>query len=349
MIDSGNDRHLCNRARRRALQAIVAFVALSRNGGSFAATDTLRISIPGPLLMPFFPVELIPKLGVDRQLDTKVAIRYQPSGVLALEDVLAGNAAFAGTGFPVLPKFLEQGHRLVAIARLTRGAPPYAIVVRSDLADHIRDIRDLRGHTLGVPIGSPTTKTYLQMVAEQWMAAHGVRPGQVRWAPVVQNYEGVAGAMAGQIVDAVFVEEPYSASLVRAGLGRVLASLNDPRQAGGIAGRDHLRAVLVTTPAYIAAHPDRVELMVRMLRRALQWSAAATPQAIVDRLDIADVEQRVDLVDALTRLPRSYSGDGRFEEREFAATREFLRAVGIALPPGIDVKDLVDDRWVNRD
>lgn len=338
-----------NPSRRAALKTFAALMALAGMRRLQAAPTTIRINIPGPLLMPFFPVELIPKLGIDAQPGAHLGIRYHLSGVLALEDMLAGNAEFAGAGFPVLPKFLEKGRQVVAIARLSSGAPPYAIVVRADLADTIRSIADLRGRTLGVHIGSPTTKTYLQLVAEQWVSAHGVRPDQMRWAPVAQNYEGLYGAMAGETVDAVFCEEPYSASLVRAGLGRVLASLNDPRQSGLIAGRNHLRAVIVTTPERIRTDPRRVQSMVRMLRQAQQWISAATPAEIAARLDIADAGQRADIVDALTRLPAQYSPDGGFSDTEIEATREFMRAVGITLPAGRDIRDLIDDRWIRTE
>lgn len=336
-------------SRRHALKLIAALAALGPLRQSPAAPDTLRINIPGPLLMPFFPVELIPRLGIDRQLDTQLAVRYHPTGVLALEDMLAGNADFAGVGFPVLPKFLEQNRPVVAVARLSSGAPPYAIIVRADLAQRIRSIADLRGFTLGVPVGSVTTKTYLHLLAELWVSSYGLRPQQLRWAPITQTYDGVYGALAGGTVDAVFCEEPYSASLVRQGVGVTLARLNDPRNPVRVTGRDHLRAVIVTTPERVQGQPERVQQMVRMLRRALQWAKDASPQALVERLQIADAAQRADIVDALTRLPTPYSGDGRFAESEIAATRDFLRAVGIALPGSADVKDLIDERWVNRD
>jgi len=350
MVKRRFEQHTHDPTRRRTLRAIATLIAMGGAGRLLAESDTtLRINIPGPLLMPFFPIELIPKLGIDRQLDTRLGIRYHPTGVLALEDMLAGNADFAGVGFPVLPKFLEHGRSVVAIARLSSGAPPYAIIVRADLADQIRSIEDLRGRTLGVPVGSATTKTYLQLVAELWVSSHGVSSRQVRWAPITQTYDGVYGAMAGQTVDAVFCEEPYSASLVRQGLGVTLASLSDKRNPVSVAGKNHLRAVIVTTPERLRAQPERAQQMVQMLRRALQWTVSATPQAIVERLEIADAAHRADLVDALTRLPSPYSGDGRFSEAEIEATRDFMRAVGITLPGNADVKTLIDDRWINRD
>ncbi|MBU1190379.1 MAG: ABC transporter substrate-binding protein [Gammaproteobacteria bacterium] len=333
-------------ARRCVLKTTLALLAATGLAPLRAETATLRVNIPGPLLMPFFPIELIPKLAFDRQAGVDLGIRYLPTGVLALEDMLAGNADFAGVGFPVLPKFLGKGHPVVAIGRLSSGAPPYAIIVRADLADKIRSIEDLRGRTLGAPVGSATTKTYLQLVAELWVSAYDVSPKEIRWAPITQTYAGVYGAMAGETVDAVFCEEPYSASLVREGLGVTLASLNDPRNPVGVVGKDHLRAVIVTTPDRIAANPERVISMAKMLRQSLRWANAATPRQIVDQLQISDANQRHDLIDALQRLPAQYSPDGGFSEAEIEATREFMRAVGLSMPGDADIRTLIDDRWV---
>lgn len=349
MVRFPPDARSPNLPRRQVLKAILAAAALGGWQRAFAGTATLRINIPGPLLMPFFPIELIPRLGIDRQFGFNLGIRYHPTGVLALEDMLAGNADFAGTGFPVLPKFLQQGRQVVAIGRLSSGAPPYAIIVRADLADKIRTIEDLRGHTLGVPVGSATTKTYLQLVAELWVSAYGVLPEQIRWAPITQTYDGVYGAMAGETVDAVFCEEPYSASLVREGLGYVLSSLNDPRNPVRVVGREHLRAVIVTTPQRVRAQPEAVRAMARMLRGALQWTRAAAPADIVAQLQIGDADQRADIIDALMRLPTPYSGDGDFSATEIEATREFMRAVGISLPGNADIRTLIDDRWIKAD
>jgi NitT/TauT family transport system substrate-binding protein len=152
--------------------------------------------------------------------------------------------------------------------------------------------------------------------------------------------------MAGETVDAVFCEEPYSSSLVREGLGVTLASLNDPRNPVGIVGKDHLRAVIVTTPERIAANPERVMNMAKMLQQSLHWVSKATPQQIVDQLQISDANQRGDIIDALERLPAQYSANGGFSESEIEATREFMQAVGLNMPGGADIHTLIDDRWV---
>ena len=311
-----------------------------------AGEDIIRLNIPGPSLMPFFPLELIPVLGIDREFGVRLAIRHLPSGVLAAEDMLAGNADFAGTGFPILPNFVAKRRHVTAIATLSSGAPPYSIVVRKDLAGRIRSLADLRGHSVGVPMGSVSTKTYLQLLAEHWVASHGVRPQEVRWVPITQNYEGVHGALAGEVADAVFCEEPNSSSLVRAGLGVQIASLYDPKQPVQLAGSNHIRAVLVAAPATLDARPDAARKMVQMLRRSLKWMHSVPREQIPLRLGIADPAQRADIVLALGRMPNFYSRDGSFDKAEIEATRQFMQSVGLAMPAGRDIATLIDPRWL---
>jgi len=334
-------------SRRRALAGLGALgMAASLRPLQAAGDDIIRLNIPGPHLMPFFPLELIPVLGIDRELGVRLAIRHLPSGVLAAEDMLAGNADFAGTGFPILPNFIAKHRQIVAIAALSSGAPPYGIVVRQALASRIHSLKDLRGHSVGVPMGSVSTKTYLQLLAEHWVNAHGVRPQEVRWVPITQNYEGVHGALAGEVADAVFCEEPNSSSLVREGLGVQIASLYDPGKPVQLQGSNHIRAVLAAAPATLDARPHAPGKMVQMLRRALNWIHSVPREQIPLRLGIADAAQRADIVQALGRLPNFYSKDGRFDPAEIASTRVFMKSVGLAMPAGRDIATVIDARWL---
>jgi NitT/TauT family transport system substrate-binding protein len=334
-------------SRRQALAGLgVLGLAATLRPLRAVAEEIIRLNIPGPHLMPFFPLELIPVLGIDRELGVRLAIRHLPSGVLAAEDMLAGNADFAGTGFPILPNFIAKHKNVVAIATLSSGAPPYAIVVRKALASTIRNLKDLRGHSVGVPMGSVSTKTYLQLLAEQWVGSFGVRPQEVRWVPITQNYEGVHGALAGEVADAVFCEEPNSSSLVREGLGVQIASLYDPKSPVRLAGSSHIRAVLTAAPATLEARPEASRKMVQMLRRTLKWIQEVPREQIPLRLGIADAAQRADIVHALGRLPDFYSRDGRFDEAELESTRRFMKSVGLAMPGGRDITTVIDERWL---
>ena len=334
-------------SRRQALAGLGVLGMTAALGPLRAAgVELIRLNIPGPHLMPFFPLELIPVLGVDREFGVRLAIRHLPSGVLAAEDMLAGNADFAGTGFPILPNFIAKRKNIVAVAALSSGAPPYGIVVRKALATKIRSLKDLRGHSVGVPMGSVSTKTYLQLLAEHWVGSQGVRPHEIRWVPITQNYEGVHGALAGEVADAVFCEEPNSSSLVREGLGVQIASLYDPGNPARLAGSNHVRAVLAASPSTLEVRPEASRKMLQMLRRTLKWIHEVPREQIPLRLGIADAALRADIVRALGRLPDFYSRDGRFDKAEIESTRVFMKSVGLAMPGGRDIASTIDERWL---
>lgn len=113
----------------RGLAATVAWKPLRAQPG-----ESIRPNMPGPHPMPYFPLEWISVLGIDRELGVSLAIRPLPSGALAAKDMLAGNADFAGTGFPVLPNFVARRNNVAAIATLSSGAPSYGVVARKALA-----------------------------------------------------------------------------------------------------------------------------------------------------------------------------------------------------------------------
>jgi NitT/TauT family transport system substrate-binding protein len=299
-------------------------------------------------MLPYLPIELIPRLGIDQALGAQLAIRYLPSGVLALEDVVAGNGHFAGVGFTVLPNFVAKGKSVAAVATLSSGVPPYSILIKPELAKSVRSVRDLRGRSIGIPLGSQTSKTYLQTVLEIWLKAYGVGASELRWVQTNQNLDGMYGALAGGVVDAVFCEEPLAGTLVRKKVGKRLASLSDPKAPGRASWANHLRAILAAPREMLDTHPRRAELMAGMLQRSLKWIRTNKAADIVARLGIQDVELAQDLADPLKRMPNLYSPDGRFKPAELEATRAFIEASGTPLPAGMDIRSLIADKWVNR-
>jgi NitT/TauT family transport system substrate-binding protein len=337
--------------RRLVLKSMAASAMLAGFGAlaaEEAGSTIIRVNIPGPNMLPYLPIELIPRLGIDRALGAQLAIRYLPSGVLALDDVVAGNGHFAGVGFSVLPNFVAKGKSVAAIATLSSGVPPYSILIKSELARTVRNVRDLKGRSIGIPLGSQTSKTYLQTVMEIWLSAHGVRSTEVRWVQTNQNLEGMYGSLASGVVDAVFCEEPLASTLVRKKVGKRLASLADPKAPGRASWASHLRAVLAAPRELLGNHPKRAELMVGMLQRSLKWIRANKPVDIVARLGIEDAELANDLTDPLKNMPNLFSLDGRFKDAELEATRAFLVASGTPLPGGMDIRGLITEQWVKR-
>lgn len=330
-------------SRRNVLKALSALPLAVLSGTATAITTQtpIRINIPGPHSLPFLPIELIPILGIDRSQGVQLIIRYFPSGVRALEDMLAGNAQFSAQGFTVLHAFHSKGQKAQALAPLSGQVPPYGIVVRNDLRQQVKSVADLKGRSIGISVGSITSKTYMQQVAEVFLTANGVRPHEVRWVPTAQNWEGQFGVLASKSADAVYCEEPFMSGLVQKKAGFVLSDFSDPKVAAMIPGAGHLRAALTTSAENLAQAPQRADVMVRMLKQSLEWLAKASTGEIVERLDLPDKDEKLQLTDVLTRHRGMYASDTRFLRSQIEATARFMRASGILTDGSFDINTLI--------
>ena len=342
--------------RRHTLQALCGAALLpcrawtgQADAPSPGADTVIRLNLPGPGSLPFLPLELISALGFDREIGARLVLRYHPSGIRALEDVLVGNADFAALGFPTLPVLLTKGKDTLAIAPISGEQHVFHLLVRKDLSKNITRIKDLAGRTIGTSTGSPNGKTYLQMVVEIVLKAHGVAPQQVRWLPTGQNWESASGAFITQAADALFCEQPFPNRLIREGLGVSLLDLSDKRTHAGLAGIGALRSVVAThrAPLNQPEGQRKAELMVRMLRRTLVWLRAATPQAVAHQASMRNDKERQDITELLTKTPYIYSADARFDLQQVQDTDVFLRTTqgDLRFPPAIS---RIESRWAGQ-
>jgi NitT/TauT family transport system substrate-binding protein len=339
-----------NPNRRRTLQTALGALLLPATAwsqpGSGGETH-IRINIPGPHSLPFLPIDLIPALNFDREMGARLSVRYQPSGIRAIEDVLAGNADLAALGFATLPTLHSRGKDIVAISPLSGHTPPMGIVLHKDLAKKVRSVADLKGRTIATSTGSVHSKTYLQMAAQAVLRANGVADNEVRWLPTAQNWDSISGAMISKACDAIFCEEPFTSRLVRDGHGVILADLADPRMASKIPGLNHIRSAIVTTRALTRSQPEKMEMFVRMLRRTLMWIQATPPEQVALKAPANVSSERLEIAALLRKMPGIFSPDGRFSVPQIAETDVFLRNAMPELKLAA-ADSLIDDRWAGR-
>lgn len=333
---------------RRNILKLIPALALAPFCDAFAdesGPTQIRINIPGPHSLPFLPVELIPILGIDRSMNAQLIIRYFPSGVRALEDMLAGNAHFSAQGFTVLHAFHSKGKHVRAIAPLSGQIPPYGIVVRNDLRKQIKSVTDLKGRSIGISVGNLTSKTYLQQVMEVFLSANGVKPDEVRWVPTAQNWDGQFGALSSKSVDAVFCEEPFLTSLIRNRTGFSLSDFSDHKVIAKIPGAGHMRATLTTSAENLQQDGQLAEKMVSMLSRSVEWIFKNNASEIVKHLDLKIQAEKIDLINVLARNRDIYASDVRFSKHQVADTAKFMRTAGILTDNSFDLNTLIDSKF----
>lgn len=338
--------------RRIILKQIAAGLSagLTASGSVWAVNSVpIRLNLPGPQSLPFLPLELIPRLGFDLAAGSPLQLRYFASGVLALEDMLAGNAHFSAHGFSVLPGMRHKGKPAVAIARLSGQEAPAALLARVDLPTKPTGVSDLASLSIGVSSGTVSSKTYLQMVGEQILKVNGVPAGAVRWVPMAQNWESVKGALVSKSVDAILSEEPFATRAIDEGLARPLFRMNTPKDLAQLPGSGHLRAVVTAAPANLTALAESGTRLLRMLDQSLSYIKQHKPEEIVEMLGIQDTSERRELVAILGQYKGLFPSDAGFSAEALQSTAVFLHAIGaMASPDPAGLAPLIDDRWTGR-
>ncbi|MDH4161451.1 MAG: hypothetical protein OEW15_02015, partial [Nitrospirota bacterium] len=120
--------------------------------------------------------------------------------------------------------------------------------------------------------------------------------------------------------------------------------LMDMKDAQAVPGAGFLHATLETRDELLAKKPKKAELMVRIMRRTLEWMAKAPPDEIVWRAEVRGPVERRWLLHTLRKYPHRYSPDGRFSEKQLEETGLFFREANPD-QSGFVLKDMIVDLW----
>ena len=311
--------------------------------------EKIVISAPGPRNISYLPVDLIPAIGADREEGVALEILHTGGGAVALHNLVTRNADFAVAGFPAAMSLSANGGDVVGVAAVD-DVPLFVLMVRVGLKGQVKRISDLRGKVIGVNTSTRNSKTTSQQLAELLLKSDGVDLDMVRIVPAGQSWVEQSSLINSGSADAVMGDEPFASRLLAEGKVFFLANLADPATTKRIAGANFLHAALVTRSDMIRVEPQKVEKMVRVMVKSLQWIAKHKPADIVDKLKVTDPEERASLLRALRAYPRAYSRDGRFSASQLKETERFFRKTseGDAQAQSREIESIIDDRWVGR-
>ena len=311
--------------------------------------EKIVISAPGPRNISYLPVDLIPAIGADKEEGIALQILHTGGGAVALNNLVTHNADFAVAGFPAAMSLSSNGGDVVGIAPVD-DAPLFVLMVRSGLKGQVKRISDLRGKVIGVNTSTTNSKTTSQQLAELLLKSDGVDLDMVRIVPAGQSWVEQSSLMISGTADAVMGDEPFASRLFAGGKVFFLASLGDPATTKRITGANFLHATLETRSDMIRDEPQKVEKMVRMMVKSLQWIAKHTPEEVVDKLKVTAPEERTSLLLALRKYPRAFSRDGKFSSSQLMETESFFHKTseGNAKAQSLKVESIINDRWAGR-
>ncbi|MBF0437373.1 MAG: ABC transporter substrate-binding protein [Magnetococcales bacterium] len=314
--------------------------------GSEESLTRLIVSLPGPYNISYLPLEIIPAIGADRQEGTKVQFLYVGGGGQAIKNLQSRNSDFAVAGLPAQMSAIINGGQLVPLVAID-DTPLFVLMVRSQLADKIHSVSDLRGKKIGVNTGSLSSKTTSQQLMELLLRANGVRVEEVNFQPSGQDWEAQSTAILSGSVDAIMGDEPFASRLLEDGKVFFLANLADPVRTLTFPGSSFLHAVLSTRPDFIKEQPEKVATMMRIMRRTLAWVANHSPEDLVAVLNLDQPEDRRYFLDALRKYPHLYSPDGKFSRKQLHETEVFFKAAysDNKAAASMRLEEMFDPRW----
>ncbi len=307
------------------------------------------VSAPGPRNISYLPLDLIPAIGADKEVGVELQILHTGGGAVALNNLVTRNADFAVAGFPAVMSLNANGGDVVGIAPVD-DSPLFVLMVRSGLKGKVKRIADLRGKVIGVNTSTKNSKTTSQQLAELLLKSDGVDLDMVRIVPAGQSWVEQSSLMISGQADAVMGDEPFASRLAADGKVFFLANLADPATSGKIPGANFLHATLTTRSDMIHDQPQKVEKMVRMLVKSLQWIAQHKPEQLVDKLKVTDPAERASLLLALRKYPHAFSRDGKFSGSQLKETEIFFRKTseGNATAQSLQIEKFINDTWAGR-
>jgi NitT/TauT family transport system substrate-binding protein len=332
--------------RRWLLAGASGVVTLAWPGCAMAqALTEVNLSVPGPRDSVSAPLELAVKLGADKAEGIALRLKFVDGGGVAIQDLDNGNASYAVFGVPAALNSNARQNRLVVLAAIN-DLPLYTLMVRADLRDRIRRVRDLRGRVIGIHSNSLATRTTSHQMADLLLRNNGLTPADVNYVAAGQNWETQSSAFIGRTVDASMCDEPFGTRLASEKLAFALYSTGDPADALSTPGAGFLRAALMARRDVAQANPGLCERMVAMVRRSLAWMASHKPEEVADLLGLVGTERSA-FVQVARKFPRQYSTDARFSRAQLRETEIFTRATdpdNTALR-AYPIDAMILDRW----
>jgi NitT/TauT family transport system substrate-binding protein len=313
------------------------------------AGERIVVSVPGPRNISYLPIDLIQKLGFDAEEGVELQLLHTGGGAVALNNLSNLNADFAVAGLPAAMSLRANGGNVVTVAAVD-DAPLFVLMVRTSLKNKVNKIADLKGRVIGVNTSTIKSKTTSQQLAEVLLKSGGVSLDQVRIIPAGQNWEEQSSLMISGAADAIMGDEPFASRLLAEKKVFFLANLAQPETVKHIVGVNFLHAAVETRKEVISDTPEKVEKMVKMLRKTLQWMATHKPEQVVDKLGVSDPDERRALLFSLNKCPNAYSKDGNFSTLQLRETEKFFHTSSEGNPSAqaLVLETMVEDKWAGR-
>lgn len=290
---------------RISVLVLSLLVGSATSGRCAAAKNRIRLAVgskPGNIV--YLQVDLARALGYFTGEGLDVNFKYFEGGTAAAEALASGAFEFSANSIDHAIKLHSRGRALIMIASFT-DLPCVTMVVRRDLRQQIRSIRDLKGRRIGVTaLGAGT-----HVLAANVLHKAGYSLRDVKIVPVGSG-DSLIAAMTGKRIDVGMATDPTTMRLLLNGKGSILLDMTTPEETALVFNGPYQFTGLLTRPDVIHDHPALVQSMVRAIVRTNEFIRTHSAAEIAEKLPASIVGDRYIYVKSMEHSRPCFSKDG---------------------------------------
>ena len=256
----------------------ITTVSLSLYTASAIGSEKITIIVGGINKLIYLPPKLAESLGFFRDEGLDVDLQSQQAGVDAENELVAG-AAQAVVGFYDHSIDLQAKGKEVESIVVFGLVPGSMEMVRSDMANQIRSMGDLKGKTLGVTgLGSSSA-----FIGQFLAARYGLKTSDYSTLPVGAG-NALLAAVKQQRVDVVWSTEPTTSLLRATGDAKVLVDLSSVKGTKAALGGLYPASSLYVQRNWADTHKDEARKLARAFVRTLHYIQTHSAEEIADKM-----------------------------------------------------------------
>ena len=238
----------------------------------------VKVAIGSAASLNYLTWDLAKALGYFEDENLDVTLNYAASGNDAATALLSGSVEFTGNSMDQSIKAQIAGKPTKMVTAFSR-TPGAAIVVRNDLKDTVKTLKDLKGKTVGATSQGSGTHVVLTYALNQ---AGLVQDKDYTFKPCGSGT--MAATLDSKAVDACINSDPFITQYVAAGKGFILKDYRTVKDTTELIGGAYQFTGAVTTADFIQKSPDVVQRVVNALVRANQFFTITPSKDVAAKL-----------------------------------------------------------------
>ncbi|NGM88615.1 ABC transporter substrate-binding protein [Parapusillimonas sp. SGNA-6] len=234
----------------------------------------VTIAVGGQALIYYLPLSIAHINGYfkDEGLDAKIV--DFAGGSKALQAVVGGSADVVSGAFEHTITLQSKGQAYRAFVQQGR-APMIVLVVSNKTMADYKSPADFKGKKIGVTAPGSSTN----MMANFFLAQHGLKPTDVSFIGVGAGAGAITAMRTGQI-DAMANLDPVISTLLKEEAVKIVADTRTLKDTVQIFGGNMPSGCLYTSQDFLDKNPNTAQALANAMVRADKWIQAASPEEI---------------------------------------------------------------------